>query len=151
MTIIGEKAERIYIIGRGAVLPAQFADVFGDLDSPEREDSQDRYTRADQLNDVSYESKRKVLALCRICADVPTPYSGRGRADLLLIASGGIDWENRLDEILEAHERKLKPDALIVQCDHSKGNKFIYSLRHKNKVGKKVMDKQRHGYIVYNI
>lgn len=143
MTIIGERAGRIHIVKNGLITPAQFA---GGPRHPDRQ-----YLQADQLNNVSYEPGRKVLALSRICADAPTPYGGSGKADLLLIASGGIDWENTLDEVLEGHARSLKPNALIVQCDQHRGNRFIYSLEDKRMVGKEITGEQGDKYIVHNI
>ncbi len=142
MTIIGERNNRIHIIKNGLVTRAQ-------LTGEEYLDEQ--YREADQLHDVSYIPGREVLALSRICADAPTPYEGSGRADVLLIASGGVDWERRLEEVIEAHARSLKPNALIVQCDHHTGNRFIYSLRARRKVGKEITGEQGDKYIVHEI
>ena len=143
MTLIGEKDERIYIVKRGIITPAQFADTISHTEQ--------EYGEVDKLKDVSYEDGRRVLALSRVCAYAPQPYEGNGKADLLLIASAGIDWEDRLDEVLEVHERSLKPNALIMQCDHHQGNRFIYSLRDRRMVGDEVIGEQGDRYIVHNI
>ena len=144
MTLIGTKEERIHIVKKGVVVPAQFG-------YPLSSEKKLRYLRADRLHDVSYEPKRIVLALSRICADASDPYMGEGKADLLLISSCGTDWENRLDEILEGHQRKLNPDSLIVQCDLMTSNNFIYSLKKKKMVGRKMKGEQGDEYVVYDM
>ena len=147
MTIIGEKNARIHIVKEGIITPAQFYSEWGIPQS-----SESPYREADHLHDVSYKPGRPIMALSRICADAPTSHEGEGKADLLLIATCALDWEEEgIDVILEAHERNLKPDAFIVQSDYHQPNKFIYSVKDKKMVGEEVTHKQGDTYIVHEI
>ncbi len=143
MTLIGEKENRIHIVKNGVVSRAQLGF--------EVDQDHGRYNFVDYPRDVSYQQNRQVMALSRICADAIRPYERNGLADLLLVASGGADWQERLDELLDVHEKKLKPNALIVQCDHGKGTKFIYSLAERKMVGETKIGAQGDDYIVHTI
>jgi len=148
MTIVGEKDERIHTLKKGIIAPAQITLTQLCFPNPDQE-AQCR--RADMLNNVSYDPNKKVMALSRICASADIPYKGSGKADLLLIASGGIDWKERIEELIYAHKRTLKPNALIVQCDQHEGDKFIYSLSDGKMVGTKMTGQQGDEYIVHNL
>ena len=146
MTIIGEKNGRVHIVKKGQIIKAQL-DGAACLSDDENEKL--RYLKADQLYNVSYTPKRKVLALSRICADADTPYEGAGKADLLLLPTAD-DLEDRLGSIIQSHKEHLKPNALIVQCVMHEGGRFIYSLSKKRKVGKTLRDHLGSKYVVYD-
>jgi hypothetical protein len=104
------------------------------------------------LSDVSYDPTRKVYAIVRICAAAPVPYKMSGKADLLLIPTGGIAWEDRLDEILESHNSSLKKNGCIVQAEHHGGSLFIYSLKEKEMVGTRIKtENDKYEYIAHEI
>ena len=141
MTVVGGKDDRIHIIKNGTITKAQ-------LDGFAAIKQQSEYRAADKLHNVSYVPGKKILALSRIAVDATTPYEGKGKADLLLIA-GCLD-DCTLEEILKAHEKSLKPNALIVSCEMHFGEKYIYSLSAGKIVDKILRGEQRNKYIAFH-
>ncbi len=144
MTIVGEKDGRIYIVNSGTITPAQ-------RDYSSTEEEWEQYSTLDKRYDVSYDTHRKLRAITRICADGSRPYQGKGRADLLLIATAGIDWEERLDELVEAHEKALTKNALIVKSGTHHEQRFIFSLKERAMVGERKEVGQKDWYMVYEM
>ena len=146
VTIIGEKDSQVDIIKKGKIISAQVkSNPFNNA----------LYKKTNRLYNISYDSKIKVRALIRICSDAIKPYKGKEKADLLLIPSCGINWEEGIEALLKVHQKSLKSDALIihsgayVKLAPELGNQFIYSLKHKSFVGIKKEISQKHSYIIY--
>jgi len=146
VTIIGEKDSQVHILKKGKIISAQVKS------SPF---NNSLYKKTNQFYNISYNPKINVRALIRICSDAIKPYKGKEKADLLLIPSCGINWGEKIEELLEVHKESLKPDALIihsgayVELYPELGNQFIYSLKHKSFVGIKKEISQKHNYIIY--
>lgn len=126
ITVIGQRKNDSLIVKNGNILSAQRKGIENCMLRVER----------DTPYDVSPISSSTVYAICRVCAFGSVPYTGSQKPRLLCISSGGIDWSDEDDAggipaLLKAHRNHLIDDAYIVQADHHRGRKFIYSVADK--------------------
>ena len=144
MTIVGERDGRIWLLRNGEHRRIQIS--LSDLHD------RDDFDAFDELVDIGYRLHEHCMALPRICADGDIPYEGEGQADVLLIASGGCDWRANIEQLLDVHTHALTDEALIVQCDHSRGPKFIYSVAENAFVGEEMQSSlgKSDTYIAYD-
>lgn len=144
MTLIGSANDRDYIIRNGNIEKAQWGPLIKLTD-------EDWWEKSNKIYEIGYETQNKVDAILRICADGETPYEKNGKADILIVSSGGVDWKNDIEHIKEIHKNSLKEDGLIVQSDQHLGTKFIYSLKENDFVGEEHFfeDNKDDKYVLY--
>lgn len=131
LTIIGEKKQRVRIIRGGQIILAQYATDDWIARSPDYEQE------ADKVYDVSCDNRYKLSAICRVCAGGNDPFIRSEKYRILFILSGGVDWEDEIEDLLLIHGNHIEPNGYIVQCNQHFGNKFIFSVAERKMVHQK--------------